>query len=103
RYRVDPDLGAAQRVNYLSHGELLGWSTIVPLHVPLTDETYRLMWDAALFRMQPGSVLIITSRGAVVDEHALRTALERGHVAAAGLDVREHEVAGGNPVGDLPQ
>ncbi len=100
---MDPEVEAALGVGYLPLGELLGWANIVSLHVPLTDDTYHLMGEADFAQMRPGSVLINTSRGDVVDEHALRAALESGHVAAAGLDVIEHEVAGGNPFADLSQ
>lgn len=68
---------------------------MVSLHVPLTesgdDPTLRL-WDAArIARMKRGSMLFNTSRGPVVDGHALREALIAGHLRGAVLDVWEHE------------
>jgi len=71
--------------------ELLAAADVVSLNCPLNDSTRHLMDAAALARMKPGSVLINTSRGAVVDEAALVAALQRGHLGAAGLDVFEHE------------
>jgi erythronate-4-phosphate dehydrogenase len=70
---------------------------VVSLHVPLThegqDATHHL-WDAARIRkMKKGSLLLNTSRGAVVDTAALHGALLHGHLAAAVLDVWEHEPA----------
>jgi D-3-phosphoglycerate dehydrogenase len=103
RHQAEPDVERALHASYLPLTELLGWSTIVSLHVPLTEETHHLMSDAQFGYMRPGSLLINTSRGEVVDESALRAALERGHLAGAGLDVLEHETAGGNPFADLPQ
>jgi phosphoglycerate dehydrogenase-like enzyme len=67
--------------------ELLAGSDIVSLHLPLTADTHGLLGEAALTRMKPDAVLVNTSRGAIVDEHALVGALRDGRLAAAGLDV----------------
>lgn len=71
--------------------ELLGQADVVTVHVALTPRSRRLIGAAALARMKPGAILVNTSRGAVVDEHALADALRSGHLRAAGLDVYEHE------------
>jgi phosphoglycerate dehydrogenase-like enzyme len=71
--------------------ELLAACQVVSLHVPLSPETEHMMDRAALEALAPGAVLINTSRGAVVDEDALRQVLDRGRPAAVGLDVAEHE------------
>lgn len=70
---------------------------IITLHVPLTmtgqDATHHL-WDAVrIGGMKEGSILVNTSRGAVVDTAALHDAIGRGHLAAALLDVWEGEPA----------
>lgn len=70
---------------------LLGESDVVSVHVPLTAETEHLLDGPALARMKPGSVLVNTARGPIVDEGALLDALERGRLRAAGLDVYENE------------
>ena len=70
---------------------LLAESDIVTLHVPLTDETRHLIDARKLALMKPDAVLVNTSRGPVVDEEALATALEEGTIFAAGLDVYERE------------
>ena len=70
-----------------SFNELLQISDIVSLHVPLTPETTSLMDTAAFARMKPGSILINTARGGLVDETALISALQSDHLRAAGLDV----------------
>lgn len=68
---------------------------VITLHTPLThegeDATFHLFDAARLQKMKRGSVLINTSRGAVVDNVALKTALQSGHHAAAILDVWENE------------
>ena len=70
---------------------LLAESDIVTLHVPLTDETRHLIDSRRLRLMKPDAVLVNTSRGPVVDEEALATALEKQVIFAAGLDVFERE------------
>lgn len=70
---------------------LLAQSDFVSVHVPLTPETERMFGAEAFGRMKPNAIFINTSRGGVVDQEALREALERGEIAGAGLDVTTPE------------
>ncbi len=70
---------------------LLAESDIVSLHVPLNEDSFHLIGARELALMKPSAVLVNTSRGPVIDEEALATALEDGTIFAAGLDVFEHE------------
>lgn len=80
------------------HG-LLARSDIVSLHVPLTPETENIINARTLALMKPGSVLVNTARGGLIDEAALVSALRSGQLAAAGLDVVAAEpAASGNPL-----
>lgn len=63
----------------------------VTLHVPLTKDTWHLISRPEFEAMKRGVILVNTSRGPVVDAEALLWALEEGIVAAAALDVLEHE------------
>ncbi|MHC4841388.1 MAG: 2-hydroxyacid dehydrogenase [Planctomycetota bacterium] len=78
---------------YMPLLELLEKSDIVSIHCPLTDKTKHLIDAKALTHMKPTSILVNTSRGAVIDEAALVAALTVGRLAGAGLDVFENEPA----------
>lgn len=92
---VDPRLSAQDArelgLERVELTEALGQADIVSLHVPLTPGTRHLIDAAALARMKAGAMLINTSRGALVDSHALLDSLKSGHLGAAGLDVYEEE------------
>jgi len=81
---------------------LLSESDFVSLHLPLTATTRHLIGAAELRAMKRTAILVNTSRGAVVDEAALVAALREGQIAAAGLDVYEHEPAMATGLAELP-
>ncbi|WP_417683769.1 D-2-hydroxyacid dehydrogenase family protein [Roseibium sp.] len=71
--------------------ELLSVSDVLSLHLPLNSHTRGMIGAAELSRMKQGRILINTARGPIVDETALISALENGHLGGAGLDVFEIE------------
>ena len=86
-----PEAAIGLGIDFVGWSELLERSDVLSLHVPLTPQTHHLLDDSAFTRVKPGVVLLNTARGALIDEEALVRALDRGTVAAAGLDVLEHE------------
>lgn len=85
----DPAWQMAERVETLE--ALLTRSDGVSLHVPLTEQTRHLIDTEAIASLRPGSVLINTARGGIVDESALADALCEGRIGGAMLDVFERE------------
>ncbi len=71
--------------------DLLARADALSIHLPLTPATHRLIGAPELAAMKPGSLLVNTSRGEIVDEDALAAALAGGHLGGAGLDVFETE------------
>ncbi|GAB4365246.1 MAG: glyoxylate reductase [Calditrichia bacterium] len=84
---LEKELGARK----VSLDEVLSQSDFISLHLPLTEDTHHLINESALRKMKPGTYLINTARGAVVEESALVKALKEGWIAGAGLDVFENE------------
>ncbi len=76
---------------YVSFEELLRTADFVSLNLPYTPETHHLISTAEFEKMKHSAILINTARGAHVDEQALIVALRDGQIAAAALDVYEHE------------
>lgn len=86
----------AQGVAERSLERLLSEADVVSLHVPLTSQTKNMIDAQALARMKPGSILINTARGELIDEPALVAALKSNHLRAAGLDVFSQEPTDAN-------
>ena len=74
-------------VTYVDLDTLLEKSDFITLHCPLNDETRGLFDENAFKKMKKGAYFINTARGAVIDECALVSALNEGHLAGAAIDV----------------
>jgi glyoxylate reductase len=86
-----PDAERRLRVERLVLGDLLAQADVVTLHAPLGEDTRHMIDAGALERMRPGSILVNTARGGLVDAEALAAALRSGSLGAAGLDTYERE------------
>ena len=83
-------------------GTLLASADYVSLHVPLLDSTKHMINTENIATMKSTARIINTSRGGVIDEDALYTALKNGVLGGAALDVFEVEPATSNKLRDLP-
>ena len=72
---------------FVSFEELLTRSDYVTLHLPLSKETEKIIDEKALSLMKQSAVLVNTSRGGLIDENALATALKQGKIKASCHDV----------------
>jgi phosphoglycerate dehydrogenase-like enzyme len=88
---VDDDVFAASGIERRDYHTLLRTADVVSFHVTLTRETRHMLGAQDLALMKRSSILLNTSRGAVVDEPALVRALQTDEIASAGLDVFEDE------------
>jgi phosphoglycerate dehydrogenase-like enzyme len=88
---VDPTTVPAGITRIASLEALLAAADVVSVHVPLTPSTRGMFGTAQFEAMQPGAVFVNTARGGLVDNDALISALESGHLFGAGLDVTSPE------------
>jgi glyoxylate reductase len=87
----NPNLEKQTDAKFLTKAQLLKTADFVSIHVPLLPSTRHLIGARELKMMKKSAYLINTSRGPIVDEHALIQALRKGQIAGAGLDVYECE------------
>jgi glyoxylate reductase len=94
RRRAHPELETELEATYwASLDQMLARMDIVSVNCPHTPATFHLLSARRLRLLQPHAVLVNTARGEVVDEATLIELLSGGRLAAAGLDVYEHEPA----------
>jgi len=82
--------------------QLLARADFITLHTPLTDQTRNILSAENLAKTKKGVRIINCARGGLIDEAALKDALESGHVAGAALDVFALEPATDNPLFGAP-
>ncbi|MFN3688954.1 phosphoglycerate dehydrogenase [Salinarimonas sp.] len=90
---LSPERAMEIGVEKVELDELLARADVITLHVPLTDKTRNILSREALAKTRPGVRIVNCARGGLVDEAALREALDSGHVAGAAFDVFLEEPA----------
>ena len=84
---LSPERAVKLGVEKVELDDLLSRADAISLHTPLTDKTRNILSAEAIGKTKNGVIIVNAARGGLVDEAALRAALESGHVAAAGFDV----------------
>ena len=102
----DPFLSAERAVEIgvekVELDELLRRADFITLHVPMTAQTKNILSKENIAKTKKGVIIVNAARGGLVDEQALKEALESGHVAAAGFDVFVEEPAKQNVLFGAP-
>jgi D-3-phosphoglycerate dehydrogenase / 2-oxoglutarate reductase len=99
---LSPERAVDIGVEKVELDDLLARADIITLHTPLTDKTRNILSAEALAKTKKGVMIINCARGGLVDEAALRAALESGHVAGAAFDVFVEEPAKENVLFGAP-
>ena len=82
---------AAHGIGIRTLDALLCEANVITLHLPLNNQTHHIIGQAAIAQMQPGTILVNASRGALIDEDAAYDALCSGQLGGLGLDAFERE------------
>ncbi|WP_040104215.1 2-hydroxyacid dehydrogenase [Phaeobacter gallaeciensis] len=91
RRRLRPEIeGRFEATYWESLDQMVARMDVLSINCPSTPSTFHLMNARRLKLMKPDAVIVNTSRGEVIDEHALTRMLRAGEIAGAGLDVYEH-------------
>ena len=99
---LTPERAVELGVEKVELDELLRRADFITLHTPLTDQTRNILSRENLAKTKPGVRIINCARGGLIDEAALKDALDSGHVAGAALDVFESEPATASPLFGTP-
>jgi len=91
RHQLAPEIEQKLNAKFVSLDELISNSDVLTLHAPLTPQTKHVLGAEQFKQMKNSAYLINASRGPVIDEAALLTALQNHELAGAALDVYENE------------
>jgi D-3-phosphoglycerate dehydrogenase len=100
---LNQERAAAIGIEAVSLDELLARSDAISIHIPLTDATRGFIGAREFGLIKPTAIVVITSRGGVIEEKALIEALRTGRIAGAGFDVYSKEpLPKDHPLRSLP-
>ena len=99
---LSPERAVEMGVEKVELDQLLARADFITLHTPLTDQTRNILSRENLAKTKPGVRIVNCARGGLIDEAALKDALDSGHVAGAALDVFVTEPAKESPLFGTP-
>ena len=99
---LTPERAVEMGVEKAELDTLLARADFITLHTPLTDQTRNILSDENLAKTKKGVRIINCARGGLIDEAALKAAMDSGHVAGAALDVFQTEPAKESPLFGTP-
>jgi len=99
---LTPERAVEMGVEKLELDQLLARADFITLHTPLTDSTRNILSAENLAKTKKGVRIVNCARGGLIDEAALKAALDSGHVAGAALDVFQTEPAHDSPLFGTP-
>lgn len=98
-YDAAPDESGSKLAEYVELDRLLKESDVISLHCPLFPATMGMINKESIAKMKDGVIILNTSRGPLINEKDLKTALDSGKVAYAAVDVVSAEpIAADNPL-----
>jgi len=99
---LTPERAVEMGVEKADLDTVLARADFITLHTPLTDQTRNILSRENLAKTKPGVRIVNCARGGLIDEAALKEALDSGHVAGAALDVFASEPAKESPLFGTP-
>ncbi|TCU62167.1 D-3-phosphoglycerate dehydrogenase [Novosphingobium sp. PhB57] len=99
---LTPERAVEMGVEKVDLDTLLERADFITLHTPLTDQTRNILSAENLAKTKKGVRIVNCARGGLIDEAALKTMLDNGHVAGAALDVFQTEPAKDSPLFGTP-
>lgn len=98
---INKEYCAEKGIGVCTFDEVVAQANVISLHLPLNAETKHLIGEDAIAKMQPGTIVVNTSRGGIIDEDAAYKALKAGKLGGLGLDAFEMEPPTGSPLFEL--
>ena len=95
---INKEYAAANGITSVSFDDIIKEADFISLHLPLTDETRKIIKAEEMKKMKKGAIIINSARGGLIDEDAAYELLKSGHLGGLGLDAFELEPPGPSPL-----